>query len=202
MADLEEALDRLPEAFKEKPNLAGLLEALLVPWIDLRRVFVELMTLRTIDTSTGEQLNVIARIVGQKPIDGSELFFRSLSRARIRANRSRGVPLDVLRIVRLSLETYALSIGNTTMKIQVVNTGIASFVVRVFGIDLPWSLSRLIMDNFLRETIAGVGVRAVLEFTPYVAPSTNRHLGTFRFGGGWGGIGRGFNQGTFKASME
>lgn len=200
MGDLEEALDRLPEAFKGKPNLAGLIESLLAPWADLRQVFTDLMTLRTIDTATGEQLKVIARIVGQKPIGGSELFFRSLARARIRANKSRGVTHDIARIIRLALETYAISISNTTMKVQVDNTGTASFVVRVFGIDLPWELSRLVVDNFLRETIAGVGIRAVFEFTPHLDPDTNRHQGTFRFSGG--GTGRGFNQGTFKASME
>lgn len=202
MSDLEEALDRLPEAFKNKPNIAAILEALLTPWLDLRATFIDLLSLRTIDTATGEQLRVIARIVGQKPVSGSELFFRSLARARIRANKSRGVGLDIIRIIRLAFETYALSIGNTTMKIQVVNTGTASFVVRVLGIDLPWDLTTLVMETFLRGVIAGVGVRVVLEFTPYVAPDTDNHLRTFRLGGGWGGTGRGFNQGIFKASME
>lgn len=202
MSDLEEALDRLPEAFKGKPNIEKLLEALLTPWPDLRQTFADLMSLRTIDTATGEQLKVIGRIVGQKPIDGSELFFRSLARARIRANKSRGVATDIIRVIRLSFETYASSINNTTMRIQVVNTGTASFVVRVFGIDLPWELAQLVVETFLREVIAGVGIRVVFEFMPYVAPNANNHLKAFRLGGGWGGTGRGFNQGIFKASME
>lgn len=62
---LQEARDRVTEAFKDKEVFDKYLQLLLIANIELQEVFKDLMQKRSLDTATGAQLDIIGRIVGQ-----------------------------------------------------------------------------------------------------------------------------------------
>lgn len=61
----EEARTRVTEQFKNKDVFDNFVQILTQGQIDLENTFKDLLQLRDIDTATGEQLNIIGRIVGQ-----------------------------------------------------------------------------------------------------------------------------------------
>lgn len=61
----EEARTRVTEQFKNKEVFDNYVQILTKGQIDLENTFKDLLQLRDIDTATGEQLNIIGRIVGQ-----------------------------------------------------------------------------------------------------------------------------------------
>lgn len=61
----EEARTRVTEQFKDKQVFDNYVQILTKGQIDLENTFKDLLQLRDIDTATGEQLNIIGRIVGQ-----------------------------------------------------------------------------------------------------------------------------------------
>jgi len=71
------AESRLATQFTEAVNLIGYLKALLVEANNLEDVFTSLLTDRWIDTSVGEQLDILGDIVGQPRIliDATQLFY-------------------------------------------------------------------------------------------------------------------------------
>lgn len=62
---LEEARSRVTEQFKDKEIFDRYLQLLLSGMVDIQEVFRQLMQLRSIDTATGAQLDIIGEIVGQ-----------------------------------------------------------------------------------------------------------------------------------------
>jgi len=62
---LGEARDRVTEQFKNKDVIDRYLQLLIQGQVDLIAVYKDLMQLRSIDTATGEQLDLLGRIVGQ-----------------------------------------------------------------------------------------------------------------------------------------
>lgn len=62
---IEVARSRITQQFFDKPLIDRTLQLLLFAQFELQNVLKDLMQLRSIDTATGEQLNVIGRIVGQ-----------------------------------------------------------------------------------------------------------------------------------------
>ena len=65
---LETARSRITEQFKGKEVLDKMLQLLIYAQTELQSVFKDLMQLRSLDTATGEQLNILGRIVGQDRI--------------------------------------------------------------------------------------------------------------------------------------
>lgn len=65
---LEVARSRVTEQFKNKENFDRFLQLLIFAQTELQSVFKDLMQLRSLDTATGEQLNILGRIVGQDRI--------------------------------------------------------------------------------------------------------------------------------------
>lgn len=59
------ARSRVTELFKDKPIFDRYLQILIDENIEIQNVFKDLMQKRSIDTATGEQLDIIGRIVGQ-----------------------------------------------------------------------------------------------------------------------------------------
>ena len=62
---LDIAQSRVTEQFKGKIVFGKMLELLIAGQTELQTVFKDLMQLRSLDTATGEQLNILGRIVGQ-----------------------------------------------------------------------------------------------------------------------------------------
>jgi hypothetical protein len=63
---LEQARSRVTEQFKNKPVFDKFLQLLLHGQEELQGVFKDLMQLRSVDTATGAQLDLIGNIVGQE----------------------------------------------------------------------------------------------------------------------------------------
>lgn len=59
------ARSRITEQFKDKEVIDRFLQLLIFAQTELQTVFKDLMQLRSLDTATGEQLNILGRIVGQ-----------------------------------------------------------------------------------------------------------------------------------------
>lgn len=59
------ARSRITEQFKDKEVIDRFLQLLIFAQTELQSVFKDLMQLRSLDTATGEQLNILGRIVGQ-----------------------------------------------------------------------------------------------------------------------------------------
>lgn len=62
---LSVARSRITEQFRDKPVLDRMLQLLLAAQIEIQSALKDLMQLRSLDTATGEQLNILGRIVGQ-----------------------------------------------------------------------------------------------------------------------------------------
>lgn len=62
---LSEARGRVGEQFKNKPVFDAYIKLAVDSLAELQSVFKDLMQLRSIETATGEQLNLIGRLVGQ-----------------------------------------------------------------------------------------------------------------------------------------
>lgn len=67
---------------------------------DLEQVFFQLITLRTLDDSVGEQLDGIGSIVGEDRFGRNDDDYRLAVRGRIRLNLSEGTTEDIIAVVR------------------------------------------------------------------------------------------------------
>ena len=72
-----QAISRLLTQFREAPQLQGYIKALMSEANPIECALIDLLNLRSIDTATGAQLDVIGEIVGQprEVIDASILTF-------------------------------------------------------------------------------------------------------------------------------
>lgn len=108
---VERGLSRLIEQFKGKPRLEAWISSYLEEVQELSTAAWQVLVLRLIDDSTGEQLTVLGQLVGQPRTVEDDDRFRVLVRARIAVNQSRGRWDDVLRVATLlfgSSVTYSM----------------------------------------------------------------------------------------------
>lgn len=215
--DADAAIARLPQQFRTKPKIVAIMRVLCAPMAPLRAALNDLLTKRSIDTSEGEQLNILARIVGQEIIeDVTATTLHSLIRARVRANKSSGLGDQILLVARLVLTDFASQVDVVAaagaLKLIARNIGRASFVLVVDQPDIPWDVAELLQTTFIRR-IASTAVRGTLEFYPqettvYDVGKTN----AFRFvdqlgetpeaGGGFGSTTDATIGGQLFAAME
>lgn len=190
------ALNRLVVQFR-KPKMQAMVRIFAKPVQAVEDAILQLLTERTLDNAEGEQLQVIARIVGQQPLDVDDDMFRSIVKARIPANKSRGTGDEILKVVRIALSTYAeqeevLAAG--AMRVRLMRYYPASYVLRLIDIDLTWELAELVTDRFL-EQITGTGIKPRLSFFVQQGVAYDSHQTGFSFNnygtsspstGGWG----------------
>ncbi len=155
-----DALARLPQQFKDKPNLAAFISALVDPIQDIENAMWQLLVERAVSVAVGTQLDAIGVIVKQSRIGLSDDDYRRYLRARIAVNRSRGVDSDLIIVSRLI-------VYNDDAQIVLDRQGPAAVVVRVVGIVVSDELAAL-LNTFLQQTKLG-GVRLILE-TSTVTP--------------------------------
>ncbi len=96
-----EGLGRLIEQYKHKPRLAALLASYLDEFQDIENANYGLLTLRTLDDAVGAQQDIIGKIVGRARNGLSDDDYRTVLRAQIVANNSRGNPEDLIKILVL-----------------------------------------------------------------------------------------------------
>jgi hypothetical protein len=108
---VNDALALLLEQYKNRDRIRALLSALIAPFQDLENVFYDIYDAFLLDNATGEQLDYLGALVGEKRRERNDGTYRTYIRARIAINRSNGrIPelLAILRIVSDPADTYHL----------------------------------------------------------------------------------------------
>lgn len=99
-----QALLKLIGPFWGKPRIAALLRAMLQRVQELEDVAWDVMTRYTVDEADTARLDVIGRVVGQPRFWGDDDTYRWVIRAKIRANRSRGLVDDIIQVIQLATQ--------------------------------------------------------------------------------------------------
>lgn len=144
-------LSRLYFQFRDDPTWQAWCALLGKQFDDLEVAGQSLLAILNIADASGTVLDLIGRIVGQTRGGVSDATYRLYLKARIRANRSGGLPEDLLAILVL------LGMGKaSSIPINVTNLPPASVLVTAGPITIdPY----LVAINFLaRATAAGVNL--------------------------------------------
>jgi hypothetical protein len=160
------AYSRLPQQFKDKPNIVGLVTALVQPYQDLETALWDLFTKRTIYTAFGATLDAIGALVNQPRNGLGDADYQRFIAARVKANRSGGTPPNLIAICRLV-------VNNTAVTFVYSNIGIAAYEMFATGAPVTDAVAAYVVQ-FLQQATAG-GVRGVFRYSDST-PST-----TFRF---------------------
>lgn len=129
----EQALTKLIPPFWGKPRMAALFLAFLDQVQELEDAIAEVVRIRTLDTADMPRLKIIGKIVGQPSLGYDLEAYRRVLRARIGANRSRGVASDVLDVAHLLFDTP----GGDPAVITLQEVGTASVLLVVWGESDP-----------------------------------------------------------------
>lgn len=148
-------IGRLAQQFR-RPRIEAYLAVVAREVQALEDALQDLLTMRRLDTATGLQLTRIGVKVGQ-PRNGvtDDDLYRRLVRARIAANRSRGVGEDVLRITRLVVDS--------TVVVEMEYQQVATVVLRLSGPGVTQTIADILI-GFLRRAVVA-GVRIILEWS-------------------------------------
>lgn len=141
----------------EPNNITKLLAGLLTPVQDCENAFQQLLTMRSIDTAEGAQLDVIGKLVGQGRAGMNDDMYRRMVRARISVNRSKGTARDLITV-------SLLVVDDDDATVVVNNQGNAAVVLRIEDTPLPDDVAAILI-RMLRDTVAA-GVRVILEWSP------------------------------------
>lgn len=136
-------------------NIEKLIATLATPFQSLENMLQDLLTLRSIDTATGAQLDVIGKIVGQARNGLNDDDYRRYCRARIATNKSDGTIQNVINITELIVYDDA-------GYYQIANQAYATVVVRIENIGITEALADILI-TFLKETVSA-GVHVILEY--------------------------------------
>jgi hypothetical protein len=135
-------------------NFEKILTAWVTGWQTLQDVISQLLTLRSIDRGSGEQLDLIGRIVLQPRNGDVDADYRRKLRARISTNKSRGVPLDIFKVCRLVVPEVG-------PRFIYRNEGNATVTMTVADYALPLNVATILISH-LRQVVSS-GVRLTLE---------------------------------------
>jgi hypothetical protein len=100
-----EALVRLVPPYWGKPRIAALLQAYINQVQAIEDAAWQVANLWDIDTADTARLDVLGKIVGQARCWSDDEVYRRVIRARIRAQRSRGLTNDIIEVVRLIVQS-------------------------------------------------------------------------------------------------
>lgn len=98
---VETALDRILYQFKDKPKFEAFITAFVQQFQDIEDVIGQLLTDRQIDTATGENLNILGRIVGEERQGRTDADYRVWIKARIQINKSSGTSEEIINVLAL-----------------------------------------------------------------------------------------------------
>jgi len=155
LTHVADALDRQPEASKGLPNNELVLTAIATQVQALETAFYDLYTLRRLGDATGEQLDLLGRVVQQPRNGQSDVDYERYIRARIAANNSEGLVSDFNRVARGVL-------NDATLAITYTYDYPAGLVMQVVNAETDATVASILI-GFLRDTAAG-GVRVQFHF--------------------------------------
>lgn len=102
-AHVAKAQSRLIEVLKSKPNVKALVEVLVAPLQELEGVFWDVLDLTDLEDATGEQMDVLGRVINQERAGLDDDTYRLWLRARVKLNRSSGTVPEIIEIFQLIL---------------------------------------------------------------------------------------------------
>jgi len=100
---IQQGLDLLKEQFKGKEKIEAFISAFLNQIQLIEDTLEQLLNDRTIDLSSGENLDLIGRIVGQPREGRTDANYRPWIKARILINKSSGTAEEIYEALRLIL---------------------------------------------------------------------------------------------------
>jgi len=122
----ERAKSRLIEQFETKPNIGNYLCALIESLQELEFVFGDLLTLRTLDESTGVQLDGLGDIVGIERQGLGDDGYRTIIRFQIGINFSNGEPETLIALTQFITEgTFVKYTEAFPARVSLLTDGIA-----------------------------------------------------------------------------
>lgn len=142
------ALSLLPEQFRGKATLEGLLKALSTEVQDLEDKLHELIDQRGLPNATGDQLDGIGEIVGEPRNGRDDPTYRTAIRRQIQINVSNGEPEVAIGLAAILTDSD---------DVELIEYHPGAVVVRVSGPDLPEGLHQAVD----RVVPAGVEVQLV-----------------------------------------
>ena len=148
-AHVATGLGRLARQFR-KPVVEAILASYLAEVQAIETAFWDLLIIG-IDWNQGAHLDQIGRLVGEARGPLGDLAYRNLVRARILANRSRGIFDDVREVLRATLDGVNYSLD------PVYPAALLAELDTFPGADLPARIGALVR----RAAAAGVGVVTV-----------------------------------------
>lgn len=152
---LDETLARLAQQFRNKANVESLLAMSSVQSQAIEDAAWDVLQLRSLDTATGSQLDLIGRIVGlgRNALGTSDEDYRLQLKAKIKLNNSSGTIEELIEIFGLVLTNEILTVSESYP---------AEFLLQISGTFIT-SAQATILLSFLTSGKAG-GVRAVMEW--------------------------------------
>jgi hypothetical protein len=97
----EQALERLREQYKNKPQLIALINSWNTQIQELEEVLFNLSTSRSITTSIGYQLDLLGQLLSKSREGRSDADYRIVLLAKVAKNISRGTPEDVIGVFKI-----------------------------------------------------------------------------------------------------
>jgi hypothetical protein len=166
------AILKLVGPFWGKPRIAALLAATVARVQELEDATWEVMIRYTIDGADTARLDVLGKIVGQPRFWADDEIYRAVIRAKIRANRSRGLTDDIIQVIQLAAAV-------TTM------TFVDSYAPATARVVLgePINVARQVALAFLLPKTRPAGVQLHLS-RPVAAVASSLTWGSSRTGGG------------------
>jgi len=155
-----QAVARLVQQDRGKPNIEGLVSDMAAQWQGLEEALFQVLVERAIDTAVGVQLDAIGTIVVE-PRDGrTDAIYRRHLRAKIRTNRSDGQVEDLIAIARLVLGTQDKEATTIEIEFQLP----AAVALRVLGLAVDDDVAEVLI-RFERLGVSA-GVRILVESSP------------------------------------
>lgn len=118
-----QALQRLLQQYKDKPNIQAVIDTYTKQIQELEDALFPLLTVLSIPDSEGYQLDVIGKIVDQPRTTPDDARYRILLYVKIGQNVSQGEPERIINVYKLLTESeYVHYINLTSAEIQLLGT--------------------------------------------------------------------------------
>lgn len=160
-----EALSRLLEQDKNKPNVAALLTAIVSPLQDVVNACWQLQTQRTLDTAIAAQLDGLGSIEDFARQGLDDDTYRRYLRAKVAADKSDGT-------VEALIGVAVAALSDLSSLVIVTPQPNAEVLVRIADIVLADAVGAIVYA--LEAVAAKGGVRIIVQWTTYPLANTFR----------------------------
>jgi len=98
---LEQGSERLLWQWRNSPNLKGLLQSYMESVQEVETTLFQMLNARGLDTATGEQLDILGKIIGEPRTGRSDEVYREALKQRVVVNNADGSTEVVLELIQL-----------------------------------------------------------------------------------------------------